>query len=487
MRFPSARKFPHFSSILVTLVLGCALQVHAASPFDDSPVRNDLAAEILAELISIRSSVDFPEETERALQAMARRLTDAGFSPSEIELVKPEPGNAALVARYRGTENPEHGPLLLMAHIDVVTADPASWEFHPFTFGERDGYYYGRGSSDNKAGVATLIANFVRLRREGFTPNRDLIVVLTGNEEVSGNAISYLVRERRDLIDAELALNTDTGGGKYGPDGKPRVFTVQTSEKVFQSYRLTATSPGGHSSLPAPDNAIYRLAAALTRLADHQFPFRLNEDTRLYFQRTAGFAEERQAADMIAVAGPEIDLEAADRLASSSLPLNSQLRTTCVATQLEGGHAENALPRSAGAVINCRILPGEDSGAVEAELRRVIADETITMERLWDDMLSPPTRISPEILRILEELVDSMWPDTPVIPEMSAGASDALFVRSGGIPVLGVAGYFGDPDDVRAHGLNERIGIKEFHEGVEFWYRMLKRLSSPTESFGAPN
>ena len=487
MRSSDLQRLTRSIPCLIVLFLGSVVSTPLADPSDGGSPHNNFATEVLAELIPIRTTVDHSEETVRALKAMATRLTDAGFAPTDIVVVQPESDCAALVARYRGNGESGNGPLLLMAHIDVVPADPANWEFDPFSFSERSGYYHGRGSSDNKAGVATLIANFVRLRREGFTPDRDLIVVLTGDEEVGGDAISYLMRERRDLIDAELALNADAGGGEYGPDGKPHVFYVQTSEKVYQSYRLTATSPGGHSALPTPDNAIYSLAAALARLADHRFPFRLNEDTRLYLQRTAAFADERKAADMIAVTEHEIDLEAAGRLASSSLHLNSQMRTTCVATQLEGGQAENALPQSASAVINCRILPGEAPDAVKAELRRVIGDETITVEKLWDDLPSPPTRISAELMRILEDLVDSMWPDTPVIPRMSAGASDALFVRNGNIPVLGVAGYFRDPDDDRAHGPNERIGIKEFHEGVEFWYRMLKRLSSSTESSSAPN
>ncbi len=445
----------------------------------EEPGPRQLAENLLRELVEYRSSAAFPAETAKAVEAMAARLIDAGFPADDVRVVHPEPQLSGLVARYRGTS--KRRPLLLLAHIDIVPAEPEAWAFDPFTFAERDGYYYGRGSSDNKAGVATLVANFIRLKHEGFVPDRDLIIALTGDEETEGKVISWLMREGRQRIDAELALNTDAGGGIYDATGQPQMFVVQTSEKVYQTYRLTVTNPGGHSSLPRPDNAIYQLAAALGRLADYRFPTGLNAGTRLFFERGAAFQEPATASDMRAlVAGSPNDPpdpEAAERLSASSPYLDAMLRTTCVATQLEGGHAENALPRSASATVNCRILPGVPPVEVQATLARVIDDDEVTIESTWDGLASPPSDPSPEMLATLEALVEEMWPGTPVVTEMSTGATDGLFVRNAGIPVLGISAIFEHPDDIRAHGLDERVGTEEFHAAVEFWYRMLRRLS----------
>lgn len=460
------------TSLLLAAVL---LTVPGVLPAQEGDGLSDpLAEEILAELVGYRTTASHPELTEKALRSMAGRLVEAGLKEADVVLVHPEPAVMALVARYRGTA--ERRPLLLMAHMDVVDAEPAAWSFDPFTFAKGDGYFYGRGTQDNKTGVATIVANFLRLRREGFVPDRDLIAVVTGDEETTGAAIDYLVRERPELIDAELAINTDAGGGIYDEESQPRAFLVQTSEKVYQSFRLQLSNPGGHSSLPRADNAIYEMAAALVRLAAFRFPIQTNAETRLFFERFAEFEPPEKAADMRALAAPEPDLEAAERVAASSPHYNSILRTTCVATQLQAGHAENALPRNVTAIVNCRIFPGQPSGEVEAELRRVLGDEKISIEPVAASTPSPPTALSPEMLAILEELVDGMWPGTPVVPEMSGGATDGLFVRNGGIPVLGIAGWFLKDDEVRAHGLDERIGVREFQEGVELWYRMLKRL-----------
>jgi len=464
------RKLPATS--LLSLAVGVLLVSSTTLQAQPDPA---LAEAILGELVGYRTTASHPELTEKALRSMAARLVEAGLDESDVELVHPEPAVMALVARYRGTG--ERRPLLLMAHVDVVDAEPAAWSFDPFTFAKGDEYYYGRGTQDNKTGIATIVANFLRLKSEGFVPRRDLIAVITGDEETAGASIDHLVRERRELIDAELAINTDAGGGIYDEAGKPRAFLVQTSEKVYQSFRLQLTNPGGHSSLPRADNAIYEMAAALVRLGGYRFPIAINDETRLFFERFAEFEPPEKAADMRALAAPEPDLEAAERVAASSPHYNSVLRTTCVATQLQAGHAENALPRSVTAIVNCRVFPGQPVDEVEAELRRVLGDPKIAIEPVSAATPSPPTALSPEMLQILEELVDGMWPGTPVVPEMSGGATDGLFVRNGGIPVLGVAGWFLDDDEVRAHGLDERIGVREFHEGVEFWYRMLKRLA----------
>jgi len=300
--------------------------------------------------------------------------------------------------------------------------------------------------------------------------------VLTGDEETSSDSIEYLVRDRRDLVDSAFAINSDAGGGELA-DGEPNIFNVQAAEKVYQTFQLTATNPGGHSSRPRPDNAIYDLTMALARLSEFTFPMEVSQVARLYFERSAPFAEGETAADMRAVAQDSPDFEAAARLSAGSPFFNAMLHTTCVATRLAAGHADNALPQTAQATVNCRILPGQDSDDIEATLRRIVGNDDITMERVNVPTLSDPSPLTDEIMGIIEPIVDEMWPGVPVIPTMSTGATDGLYVRNQDIPVYGVAAVFGDPNDSRAHGKDERVGIKEFYDAQEFWYRMLKRLS----------
>jgi acetylornithine deacetylase/succinyl-diaminopimelate desuccinylase-like protein len=428
---------------------------------------------LLEELIEIDTS-DGTGGTAVAARVMARHLRAAGLPEADIQILEHRPGYANLVARLRGTG--ARRPILLMAHMDVVPALASDWSFDPFEFREQDGYYFGRGTSDNKAGVAAIVANLVRLKREGFVPNRDLIAVLTGDEETTMDGIRWLVSQRRDLIDAALALNSDGGGGELR-DGEPSTFSIQASEKVYVTWEIEFTNPGGHSSLPVPDNAIYRLAQALVRLSEHRFPMRLNEVTREYFARTAERAAPGEAADIHALLA-DGDAAAADRLSSRAW-YNSLLRTTCVATQLAAGHAENALPQSARAVVNCRVLPDEDPAAVEATLRSVIGDEAAILRRIYEPVASPPSPLDPEVVAPIAEVVQEVWPGALIVPEMSTGATDGLYVRNGGIPVYGVSGIFAEPDDVRAHGRDERIGVEAFHDAVRFWYGMIKALSAP--------
>jgi acetylornithine deacetylase/succinyl-diaminopimelate desuccinylase-like protein len=370
-------------------------------------------------------------------------------------------------------------PILTMAHIDVVTANPEAWAFPPFTFGNKDGYYFGRGTQDNKTGVAHLVSNFMRLKEENYVPSRDLILMLTGDEETEGRVANWLANEGKELIDAEYALNTDGGGGEYTADFKPRAFLVQTSEKVYQSYQLKVTNSGGHSSLPRPDNAIYQMASALVRIANYQFPVAINANSKLMFERSARLEEGQMAADLLAIANQGPDAKDAIERLEKDAYLNALMRTTCVATGIEGGEAENALPRGAVATINCRILPGADPRDVEAHLRDVVADDSITFTSVYDALPSPASVLPDALLESLETLVEELWPGVPVIPEMSTGATDGLFLRNAGMPVFGVAGWFMRPGDVRAHGLDEKIGIAEFHRGTEYWYRMLVMLTQP--------
>lgn len=432
-------------------------------------------AEIFEELIEIPSVSGTPE-TVAAAEAMAGRLRAAGFPEEDIHVLEPLPEVGILVARYRGTG--ERPPILLLAHIDVVPALPEDWSVPPFELTLQDGWWYGRGATDNKAGAAMLIANFIRYRQEGFVPDRDLIVVLTGDEETNSEAIKWIVSEEgRELIDDPgFALNTDSGGGAL-TDGVEILFGVQASEKVYLSFQLEVTNPGGHSSQPRPDNAINTLAEGLVRLARHRWPVQLNEVTRTFFERTAAIEGGSLGEDMRAIVEDPADSAAAARL-SESPRLNALLRTTCVATMLEAGHAENALPQTARATVNCRILPGGSPEEVEATLVSVLDNPDIHVSRIREPTASPPSPLTEEILGTIERLTGEMWPGVPVVPTMSTGATDGLYVRNAGIPVYGVGAIFEDTGDNRAHGRDERVAVDRFYEALEYWYRMVKELAS---------
>jgi len=469
----------------VTGVQTCALPISAlwvallalATPLSaqtgKDPAAKALEREILKQLIEINTS-DSAGHTPDAAKAMADRLVNAGFPAADVRVLGYNPRYQSLVARYRGRSTGKK-PVLLMAHLDVVDARREDWSTDPYQFVEKDGFYYGRGTEDVKDGVAMLVANFIRYKKEGFVPDRDLIIVLTADEETTGESIRWLVAEHRDLIDAEFALNTDGGGGDYR-DGKPIRFNVQAAEKVYQSFMLEVRNKGGHSSRPVPDNAIYHLARGLSRLADYQFPVRLNEVTRAFFQRGAAAELPAVAADMRLVARSG-DAAAARRLSAGSPYYNSVLHTTCVATRLFAGHADNALPQLARATVNCRVEPDEPVDSVETRLRRVVADTAIHFSRIAEAHPSPPSPLRPEVMGPIEAVARKYWPGVPVVPEMSTGASDGLYTRNGGIPTYGVAAVFEDMNDSRAHGRDERVGVKEYHMAAEYWYVLVKRLA----------
>jgi len=465
------------TTLLVILVLGLPTVPSFAveSPFSDLPAHQQLSEDILRELVGFESTVERPEQTSKALQAMAARLRDAGFPKEDVQLVRPAEGHYGLVVRYRGIA--EKQPLLFLAHIDVVTATPDAWAFPPFSLGKKDGYYVGRGTEDNKAGVTQIVSNFIRLKKEGWVPNRDLIAAISGDEETTGTVAAWFANEGRDLVDAQYAINSDAGGGEYTDTGERRAFWIQTSEKLYQTYELTATNEGGHSSLPRPDNAIQELAIAITRLAGHQFPVILNDSTRMQLRRSASLYPDNTARDMRALADNENDQAAAQRLSTGDAAFNATLRTTCIPTMLRGGHAENALPRDATVTINCRILPGTEAIDIENEIARLIGDLDIDINIIYQGLASGPSDLPDAFLESIESLVEENWGDVVVIPSMSTGATDGLFYRNAGIPVYGVSAMFSKPDDWRAHGLDERIGVRDFHESVAFWYQMLKTLS----------
>jgi acetylornithine deacetylase/succinyl-diaminopimelate desuccinylase-like protein len=366
---------------------------------------------------------------------------------------------------------------LFFGHLDVVEALRSDWSFDPFTFREEDGWFYGRGTSDMKCDDATIVANLIRLRREGFVPDRDIIVALTEDEEGgTANGVDWLLANRRELVNAPFAINLECGGGDL-KNGKPFLMSVQTSEKVFVNFQLEVTNPGGHSSRPVKENAIYRLAAGLSRLAACEFPIRLNETTRSFFQHAADRESGRTKADLLAILTTPMDTAAARRLCASLSYYNALMRTTCVATMLSGGHAENALPQSARALVNCRMLPDDSAENVIAILRRVLADSLIAVTVTHEPRPSPLSPIRRDVQSLVEKLTNEFWPGVPVTPVMSTGASDGLSFRQKGIPVYAVSGMFFDVDDNRAHGRDERIGVKEFDRGVEFMYRFVRELT----------
>src|SRR5690242_4792755 len=462
-------------SLVVGVLAGAMVATGAAAQDGLSPADRALARDIFKQLIEINTT-DSLGNTPRAARAMAQRLLAAGFPAPDVRvLIGPDRTHGNLVARFHGTGTGGR-PIVVFAHLDVVPARRTDWSVDPFTFLEKDGYFYGRGTTDDKVGDAVLVANFIRLKRPGFKPTRDLILVLTGDEETLGSCIQWLVTKHRDLIDGAFALNTDAGGGVLR-DGQRVLFAVQASEKVYATYVLEATDKGGHSSLPRPaDNPVYRLAPFLERLAQYQFPVKLNEVSRAFFERSATIDTGRLADDMRGVLKDPPDSAAVARL--SAVPFyNSKLRTTCVATMLEAGHAENALPQSARATVNCRILPGEPASEVEATLRRLAGDDRITVRTLYAPIPSPPSPLTPAIMGPLERLVAEQFPKVPIVPVMEAGATDGLFLRNAGIPTYGVSAVFEEQNDVRAHGRDERIGVQSFYDALEFWYRMMRAFA----------
>jgi acetylornithine deacetylase/succinyl-diaminopimelate desuccinylase-like protein len=433
---------------------------------------DQFARDLLEQLINLNT--DQAHGTTAAAEAMAARFRAAGFAPGDIQLVGENPRKQNLVVRIHGSG--ARKPILFIGHLDVVDARREDWSFDPFQFREQDGWFYGRGTSDIKGDVALLAANFIRLKQENYHPDRDLILALTADEEGGdSNGIEWLVKKRRDLIDAAYAVNCDAGGGEIR-NGRRLLYSMQVAEKTYISFRLEVRNKGGHSSRPVKDNAIYHLAEGLSRLAKFDFPVTLMDVTRAYFERMAGLDPER-AADMkrlISTTPP--DPAAVEHLAESSY-FNALLRTTCVATRLEAGHADNALPQTARAIVNCRVLPADTIAQVQNKLIEVLADDQIQVTKVEPrDAVSPASPLNPEVMKTVESITGSMWPGIPVVPVMETGATDGKYLRQAGIPTYGLSGMFGDVDDVRAHGRDERISAKSFYEGREFVYRLIKAL-----------
>ena len=440
------------------------------------PADLQLARDLLKSLVEMNTT--HPYGSTEAAKAIQGWLLTAGFPADDVVFLAPadHPAKGNVVVRFRGKHRGD--PVLFLGHLDVVEAKPEDWSVDPFKLTERDGWFYGRGTIDMKDGDAAMIESLIRLKREKFVPDRDLIVAFTADEEAGGdaNGPAFLLREHRDLIDAALVVNLDGGGGNT-KNGERLFYEIGTSEKTYLTFTAETSSPGGHGSLPGPDNAIYRLAAGLGRLEAFKFPVMLTATTRASFDALSALETGTTAADMHAVAQTPPDLAAAERL-SQNVRLNAQLRTTCVATLISGGHAENALPQRARATIQCRMMPGDSAANVQNLLIAALADPGIRLTLDAPPIVSPESPPTPQIMRKATRLVHSMWPNVPIIPTMATGFSDDRQTRNAGMPSYDLGGVWQDIDENRAHGRDERVGIEAFDESVEYTYRLMKSVSS---------
>ena len=411
-----------------------------------------------------------------AAERMAERLRAAGLPGSQISLFSHpnHPKEGGLVAIFPGTSK-SLKPILGIAHIDVVEARREDWSRDPFTLVEENGYFYGRGTADDKAMAAMLVDTLIRFQKSGYRPKRTFKIALTCGEETNGafNGVEWLAANRRDLIDAEFALN-EGGGGTTDGNGKVVEQTMQVGEKVFATYRLETRNPGGHSSVPRPDNAIYQLARALTHLETHEFPLEFSETTRTYFREAGAGRKDEIGAAMVALAANPAD-KAAEGVVNKDPFLHSNLRTTCVATMLDGGHARNALAQRAGAYVNCRIFPGHSVESIRVELSGIIADPGVIVTTLPPLRPSPPSPpLDPKVVGPAKQLAAKYFPGVPVVPVMSNGYTDATFLTAVGIPTYGIPGIWGDPDGNGAHGLNERIETRSVYVGRDYMFDLIR-------------
>jgi acetylornithine deacetylase/succinyl-diaminopimelate desuccinylase-like protein len=464
--------------------LGLSLLAQDSLPVA-SPADRAEAREIFKQLIEINTTDTPNGNVTTAAVAMQKRFLDAGFAPEDVRLLGPDARKQNLVVRMRATGQSTEKPVLFLCHIDVVQALRTDWHTDPFEFVEKDGYYYGRGTQDMKDSDAALVFTFLRLHREGYKPHRDLILALTADEEGGKfNGADWLVRQHRDLVDAAFVINPDAGGVELD-HGHTIVADVEATEKVYSDFQITAVNRGGHSSLPRPDNAIYELTTALNKLAAYSFPFELNEVTRNYFENLSKRETGQTATDMRAILASPPDLSAAARL-SAEPSFNSNFRTTCVATRLSGGHANNALPQTAQANVNCRIFPGHSPEEIRKQLIAVFADPQLTVKYVSDagviadaaperNAMAPPAPIK-EVFDPLTRITQEIWPGTPVTPVMENGASDSIYFAQAGIPSYGYSAIALERDDDRAHGQDERLPVDSYWKSLDFFYAFTKEL-----------
>jgi acetylornithine deacetylase/succinyl-diaminopimelate desuccinylase-like protein len=432
--------------------------------------------DVLKQLIEIDSQ--HAKGSTVAAQAIADRLLAAGFTKDDFKQLAPagHPTKGNIVVRLKGTGKLK--PVLYIGHLDVVEAERADWTYDPFKLTEKDGWLYGRGTIDMKGQDAATLTALIRLKKEGYVPDRDIIVAFTADEEAGGeqSGVDWLVKNHRDLVDAEFVINPDSGDAAI-KNGKKIYLGIQTAEKEYMTFALEATDKGGHSSQPTPANPIYHVASGLDRLSKYQFPLHLTATSRAYFAARAKLESGQVKADMESVAGPTPDPAAVARL-SSVVETNVMLRSTCVATEFNGGRSESALPELAKAVIQCRIIPGESQAEIEKTITDVVADPAVKLSVIYPPDISPESPLDPRIFGEVAKLGKAMWPEVIVLPEMSAGASDSAFSRAGGMPSYGVDGIFQDLDDQRAHGRDERVGVQAFNDELDFTYRLMKDLGT---------
>ena len=454
----------------------CFLPLMSAQSAD---ANNQLAHDIFKQLVEINTT-DSVGNVTTAAEAVAQRFRDAGFEEQDIFIGGPNDRKKNLVVRLHGSG--KRKPVLLIGHLDVVEARREDWTTDPFQFVEKDGYFYGRGTQDMKDGDAIMAATLIRFKKEGYVPDRDIILALTADEEGGkSNGVEWLLKNKHEMVDAEFVLNHD-GGGILAVKGKPLMMTVDATEKMYADYTLTVTNPGGHSSLPVPDNAIYHLANALTRLERYKFPVELNNVTRAYYRRMSKVETGQRAADMLAILKSPPDSKAIERLSEDPID-NSTLHTTCVATRLNAGHANNALPQLAQATVNCRVEPGHTPEEIRAQLEKIVANAKVKVDYLGaiggaPGRSYPPPPLRDDIFRPLEKVVAEMWPGLPVIPDMATGASDGVYTNAAALPTYAISGEAIDRDDIRAHGKDERVRQDAFYNAVEFYYRFLKTLTA---------
>jgi acetylornithine deacetylase/succinyl-diaminopimelate desuccinylase-like protein len=469
---------------LMLIAPGIPASVSAAAQTDQ--VTRATARDIFKQLVEINTT-DSIGSTTVAAEAMAQRLRDAGFPAADVTVLGPNERKGNMVARYRAKPGSKLKPLLIIAHLDVVEARREDWSTDPFQFVEQDGYYYGRGTQDMKVSDAIVVTDLIRMKKEGYVPDRDIILALTADEEGGkSNGVAWLLKNHRELIDAEFVLNPDSGG-VVTDHGKPLTMEFEATEKLYADYQLLATNPGGHSSLPKPDNAIYHVVDALAVLQKTPFPFEINTVTREYFTQMATIETGQTAADLRAVLASDPDPAAIERL-STDARYNSTMRTTCVPTMMSAGHAPNALPQRAAGNVNCRIFPGHSQEEIRLDLERLFNDPKLSVRYVSDSgdvsdhgsdrkaMAPPPLRN--DVMDSLRSVSAKLWPGVKVIPMMMTGASDSVYTMMAGIPSYGICGVAIDRDDVRMHGKDERVAVDSYFKGVEFYYEFLKRLTT---------
>jgi acetylornithine deacetylase/succinyl-diaminopimelate desuccinylase-like protein len=461
-------------SLLFALVLSFAAPLSAQS--ENLSEHALKTFEIFKTIIEVDTSKAMGN-TPKVARYLADELIAAGFPEDDIEILR-KGELAALIARYRGDGSSGKKPILFLGHMDVVEAYAEDWERPPFMLTSDETNFYARGTIDNKFGVAQLTSTFIRLKKEGFVPTRDLIIAFSGDEESGMTTTRMLAYERPDLAEAEFALNSDAGGGDLDANGKAITYNIQAAEKTYATWEITVRNPGGHSSRPREDNAIYDLAAAIKNIQGFKFPVQYSDMTRNYFKVTGEQLGGELGEAMLAFARDPADAAAAERLSRESSYVGTTL-TTCVVTMLKAGHAENALPQSATATVNCRIFPGVPVSEIEGTLKQVVANEAVQFRQTYEAVESPVSELREDVVDAVSEAVEQRYPEVQILAYMESGGTDGMHFRRAGIPTWAVSGIFMNPDEMFAHGLNERVPIKAFYGALDHWSTIIRKLAGP--------